>query len=106
MHAAQGGYMQTCQVLMEARADVNDEDEDSMRALHFAASTGSFEVCRLLLEARADPEARDSDDKTALSQVPDIALCTRMERDRWVQLFQNCAQGQQSPHLESGNLPD
>mmetsp|Transcript_70945 Transcript_70945/g.140816 ORF Transcript_70945/g.140816 Transcript_70945/m.140816 type:complete len:211 (-) Transcript_70945:41-673(-) len=97
MHAAQGGYMLACQALLEARAAVDEVDEDSMRPLHFAAIAGSFEVCRLLLEARADPEAQDSDGNTAFSQVPPVALCTRMERDRWIQLFSHCAQGQQTP---------
>jgi len=97
MHAAQGGYALACQALLEARAVVNEQEEDSMRPLHFAASSGSLEVCRLLLEARADPEARDVDGNTAFSQVPPVAVCTRMERDRWMQLFENCAQGQQTP---------
>lgn len=69
MHAALGGHVDTCSILLTAGAKVNAEDEDGMRPLHFAAKAGSLDVFKMLLLARADADCQDTDGLTPLAQL-------------------------------------
>lgn len=87
MYAAQGGYVEACQVLLKAGACVNSEDEDGMRPLHFAATSGCPETCQTLLHGGADPAARDDEGRTALAHVPSGDAITLSEKKYWRDLL-------------------
>jgi uncharacterized protein len=53
-------------VLLEAGADPNASDKDSMTALHFAASRGDSTMAALLLKSKANPNLRDTAGLTPL----------------------------------------
>mmetsp|Transcript_17869 Transcript_17869/g.34831 ORF Transcript_17869/g.34831 Transcript_17869/m.34831 type:complete len:355 (-) Transcript_17869:97-1161(-) len=79
MHAALGGHVDTCAVLVAAGAQVDAEDEDRMRPMHFAAKAGSLEIFKLLLRARADANCKDVDGLTPLAQL--APWCTSAKAD-------------------------
>eukprot|EP00445_Apocalathium_hangoei_P009299 CAMPEP_0203888080 /NCGR_PEP_ID=MMETSP0359-20131031/31726_1 /ASSEMBLY_ACC=CAM_ASM_000338 /TAXON_ID=268821 /ORGANISM="Scrippsiella Hangoei, Strain SHTV-5" /LENGTH=371 /DNA_ID=CAMNT_0050809211 /DNA_START=41 /DNA_END=1152 /DNA_ORIENTATION=- len=64
--AASGGHAGVLRVLLAARADVAEADENGCTLLHWAADKGQAAACRELLAARADVDARDDDDWTPL----------------------------------------
>ena len=53
-------------VLLEAKSDVNQSDNDGCTALHFAAREGYNEVVKILLEGKAEVNQKDHDGWTAL----------------------------------------
>ncbi|XP_052080740.1 inversin-like [Mytilus californianus] len=53
--AAYGGYVNCMSVLMEHKADPNDQDNEGMTALHWACSKGHLDAVKLLMEYRAFP---------------------------------------------------
>lgn len=83
MFAAQGGYEQACQVLLNYGACVNAEDEDGMRPLHYAATAGCVDTCAVLLSRGADIGAKDDDGLTALDHVPADDMITSAEKKQW-----------------------
>jgi len=87
MAAAQGGHVLACQVLLSACANVHTEDMDKRRALHFSAYAGSSDVCELLLRAGADPMAIDRMGCDAWARLPDYAVATPADRERWRKLL-------------------
>jgi len=60
MHAAMGGHVETCTILLAANAEVNANDEDGMCPLHFAAKSGNATVFDVLMMARGDPTCQDT----------------------------------------------
>lgn len=89
MHAANGGYAEVCELLLGGvrsdrwSAEVESEDEDGLRALHFAARSGSLQTCAVLLRYGADPGAQDADGRAPLDHVPAGEMSTSAERRTW-----------------------
>ena len=52
--AAYGGHEKVVQVLIEAGANVNPADSDSITSLHLAAQEGHLSVIKVLLAKNAD----------------------------------------------------
>merc|ERR1712232_1365257 len=108
---AQGGHRVVVELLVSANANVEAQEEDGLRPLHFAAGADSQEACLLLLEACADPGARDDEGRNALAHVPLQSLSTRVERQSWESLFEtrrierpeSCSKGEvSSPKSQAG----
>mmetsp|Transcript_75486 Transcript_75486/g.157451 ORF Transcript_75486/g.157451 Transcript_75486/m.157451 type:complete len:172 (+) Transcript_75486:74-589(+) len=59
MLAAGSGHFETCNFLLEQRADVEAMDHTQRTALSHASQAKHFDICRLLLEHGADVEASD-----------------------------------------------
>ncbi|CAI8045666.1 CARD- and ANK-domain containing inflammasome adapter protein [Geodia barretti] len=53
MIASFNGHTDVVQTLIEAKAQINTQDEDGWTALHLAAQEGKVDVVRLLTEAQA-----------------------------------------------------
>mmetsp|Transcript_66019 Transcript_66019/g.123116 ORF Transcript_66019/g.123116 Transcript_66019/m.123116 type:complete len:208 (-) Transcript_66019:68-691(-) len=101
MLTALGGYSECTRVLVEARADVNAEEEEGLRPLHFGAKALSLEICRILLEAQAIPDKSTDNGETAedlaLMQCPSPRSCRE-----WRALFQDFSHNASFP----GSLMD
>ena len=63
---AADGNLQSAQLLLEAKADVNRPAAHGMTALHVACVGGHVEITELLLQSRADIRARDENADTPL----------------------------------------
>lgn len=88
MHAANGGYAEVCELLLSRwSSEVESEDEDGLRALHFAARSGSLQTCAVLLRYGADPGAQDVDGRAPLDHVPPGEMSTPAERRTWQALL-------------------
>lgn len=87
MYSAQNGAAVACRMLLEARACVNAEDEDSLTPLHFAASSGSVKACRVLLEYRADVGVRDVEGREAFEMVSPAEMMRPEEKLLWRSLL-------------------
>lgn len=88
MYAAHGGYAHACELLLNACANVNSEDEDGMQPLHFAAMSGSSETCTVLIRHGARTEAMDDDGRLPMSLIPGFDSATRDEKRSWQSAFQ------------------
>lgn len=96
MYAAQGGYPEACELLLQRGAFIGAEEEDGLTALHFAAASGSEGTCKVLLSYGADPEHCDDDGQTALEHVPDHAAATPWERNHWRDILHSPNTGSQA----------
>merc|ERR1719343_2018671 len=101
MYSAQAGDSEAVQMLLEANAAVNAEDEDGLKPLHFAASTGDAELCRLLLRYRAEVQAVDDDGRSALHLVPEFSTETKANRKVWQEGLQLPNDDEFSPEIPS-----
>jgi len=64
--AAEKGYVDVCQILLEAGADLHAKNRKGFTPLHLAAQNGHIEVCKLLLEAGANQYITDINGLTPL----------------------------------------
>ena len=64
--AAQDGFLEVVQLLLDNRADPNAQKEDHWQALHCAAGNGHLEVVELLLKHGGDLHARNGEGETPL----------------------------------------
>jgi hypothetical protein len=87
MYVAEAGYLEACEVLLDAGACVNAEDEDGMTPLHFAACAGSGECCVALLRMGADPMAEDDEGRLAKDLLPPKSCTTQAEKNYWDGVF-------------------
>ncbi len=66
MYAASGPSAKTVELLLEAGAEVNAQDNDErFTPLMYAAAEGQLEVVQLLLKHKADKSMTDIDNDTA-----------------------------------------
>ena len=66
MIAADQGYDEGVQVLLNASADVNIQNSDGNIALHYAADEGHLGICKMLLASGARASLTNSDGNTPL----------------------------------------
>jgi TonB family protein len=66
MYAVEGGHDDIVELLLEAGASVDRQDESGETALHLAARHGRTAAARLLLQAGADFGLRDAEERTPL----------------------------------------
>jgi len=92
MYAAQGGYMDIVNTLLEARASVGATDEDGTMPLMLSVSAGEFEVSKVLIAAGADTEARDDDGKEVREYLPEDVLKDPPEARKWRTLLTGVAE--------------
>jgi len=71
MHAAHCGHAGCVEELVKCRANVNAEEEDGLRPIHFAAASGNYDVALTLARAGAYRKALDANGRSALSYLPD-----------------------------------
>ncbi|KAK9700484.1 Ion transport protein [Popillia japonica] len=64
--AAEGGYVECIEVLLEKGADTNAKNHRGQTPLHLAARAQAFDCVELLLGKGADPTIADYDRRTAL----------------------------------------
>jgi hypothetical protein len=64
--AASNGHLEVVHALLEAKAKVDQADNDGWTPLFMAAQKGHFEVVRALLEANAEVDKADNDGVTSL----------------------------------------
>jgi len=63
LHVACGyNLVDIAMTLLQQGADVEEEDEEGNRPLHFAAKNGHVKIVRALLDAGAEMEARNRGD--------------------------------------------
>eukprot|EP00930_Biecheleria_cincta_P017186 TRINITY_DN13741_c0_g1_i3.p1 TRINITY_DN13741_c0_g1~~TRINITY_DN13741_c0_g1_i3.p1 ORF type:complete len:1319 (-),score=324.07 TRINITY_DN13741_c0_g1_i3:291-3713(-) len=62
-------------LLLEARADPNEQDGKGVSVLHNASFEGLASLCKTLLEARADANAADQHGQTAMFFSPTDSVC-------------------------------
>lgn len=86
MYAAQGGFAESCQVLLSLGASVHAEDEDGLMPLHFAAQAGCQETCKVLLDYGARRYAQDVDGNTPLQYVLTNEPSSE-DRRAWIKLL-------------------
>ncbi len=67
--AALRGDLETARNLLDAGADVNEQDGRGRTPLHCAADANSPEMIQLLLERGADPTLVDNTNSTPLDQA-------------------------------------
>eukprot|EP00929_Paragymnodinium_shiwhaense_P081909 TRINITY_DN4296_c0_g3_i1.p1 TRINITY_DN4296_c0_g3~~TRINITY_DN4296_c0_g3_i1.p1 ORF type:complete len:1971 (-),score=476.44 TRINITY_DN4296_c0_g3_i1:220-6132(-) len=67
--AADGGCLETCQLMVSQQADVNSECRRKMTSLMLASANGHTHVVQYLLTQRADADAVDSNGKGALHRA-------------------------------------
>lgn len=72
-HAAAGGYLSICELLIEKGAEVNAKDDDGETALHTAARGGHLETVKFLVEKGADISLRSTGFKTAADEAGEDA---------------------------------
>lgn len=65
--AARLGHEEICNLLIEAGAHINAQDEYGFTGLMYAAHENHKEICKLLIANRADINTRKKDGETALS---------------------------------------
>jgi ankyrin repeat protein len=53
-YAGARGHMQACQLLLDAKANVNTTNTAREIALHESATNGHAQVCQLMIQAKAD----------------------------------------------------
>merc|ERR1712167_487806 len=70
MYASLEGHVEAVRILLDARANIEAQEEDGMRALHCAALQENLGACQLLVERRADPQSKDHEQKTPLEYLP------------------------------------
>jgi|EP00927_Polykrikos_kofoidii_P069344 ankyrin repeat protein len=83
MYACKSGNIKCVQVLLNAGALVNAEDEDSMTALHFAAQCGEYDVFKVLMDAGGDASAVDASNMLPLDLLPDEIARDRKVFSMW-----------------------
>ena len=66
MIASQNGHKDTVDLLIDAKADVNVQNNNGATALYVASQNGHSEVVSILLKANADPSIAKSDSCTPL----------------------------------------
>jgi len=79
--AANNGHVKCVQVLIEAKADLNDRDSCQRTPLHAACSIGHITVARALHEAKADLTLLEATGGTALhvaSKFGSVELCAAL----------------------------
>jgi ankyrin repeat protein len=64
--AAHRGEIEIIDLLLQYKADINQQDAKGMTALMVAAAGQQHDLCRALLARRADINAQDKDGRTAL----------------------------------------
>jgi len=73
--ACEGGHVQICSALLDAKASVNLQDRSGATPLHWAAWNGHAAVCQLLIGIyQADPSIRDNDGESAQDSATDGAV--------------------------------
>jgi hypothetical protein len=66
MIAASHGHLDTCRLLIDKGALIEEKDRHGLTPLHCAAQEGCIEIVRLLCDRGANIEARDNDGRTPL----------------------------------------
>jgi len=66
MHAASFGHHEVCQMLIDAKAQINIKDDRGVDPLGEAAMHGHKEVCQLLIKANAEINAKYNNNWTPL----------------------------------------
>eukprot|EP00930_Biecheleria_cincta_P083825 TRINITY_DN73334_c0_g1_i1.p1 TRINITY_DN73334_c0_g1~~TRINITY_DN73334_c0_g1_i1.p1 ORF type:complete len:658 (+),score=118.07 TRINITY_DN73334_c0_g1_i1:48-1976(+) len=69
------GRPDVAQILLRARANVNERDPKGVSPLHISVFDGHAELCKVLLAARADVEASDRHGQTPLFFAPNRDMC-------------------------------
>eukprot|EP00747_Dinoflagellata_sp_TGD_P168969 gnl/TRDRNA2_/TRDRNA2_196686_c0_seq1.p1 gnl/TRDRNA2_/TRDRNA2_196686_c0~~gnl/TRDRNA2_/TRDRNA2_196686_c0_seq1.p1 ORF type:complete len:348 (-),score=67.37 gnl/TRDRNA2_/TRDRNA2_196686_c0_seq1:81-1124(-) len=90
MHASKGGYLKCVRALLDAKANLQAEDEDGMTPIHFAAQSGDISVCRLLVERGASPNTPDQNGMLPIDHVSEEELSKTDEATGlrgWQQVF-------------------
>ena len=64
--AAQNGYLEIVELLLEHGANPNVQDNDGRTPLHYAVENCHVDVARVLLDHGADPTIRDNEGMTPL----------------------------------------
>ncbi len=86
MRAADRGYLEVVDALLDASADLELKDEDGSTALHYAAICGHAVIAGVLILAGADLEAKDGDGATPLELAADAetkAVITGAKAGTW-----------------------
>jgi len=73
-YAAQGGYFEVCQLLLEARGDANAELPDFSTPIMLAVEEGNIPVAELLLQHGARTRSKDEAGFTAMDRCAPEAL--------------------------------
>lgn len=64
--AAQFGYYEIVEILLDNKADTNAKDENNFTPVHYAIANGHKEIVKLFLEAGIDVNARNINGDTLL----------------------------------------
>lgn len=72
---AKAGRPDVAQILLRAKASVNERDPKGVSPLHMSVFDGHAELCKVLLAARADVEACDRHGQTPLYFAPNREMC-------------------------------
>ncbi|XP_063612489.1 acyl-CoA-binding domain-containing protein 6-like [Penaeus indicus] len=72
--AADRGYSEMAEYLLERKINVNERDADGQTALHYAAACGHADMIRVLLDHGADVSIQDSDGLQAEECAEDNAV--------------------------------
>jgi ankyrin repeat protein len=64
--AARLGHLETAQLLLQNKANIEAKDKNDETPLHFASFNGHLEIVRLLLQNKANIEAKDEFGRTPL----------------------------------------
>jgi len=73
-YAAQGGYVEVCQLLLEARGDANAELPDFSTPIMLAVEEGNIPVAELLLQHGARTRSKDEAGFTVMDRCAPAAL--------------------------------
>ncbi|KAL8978982.1 MAG: hypothetical protein Q9205_005576, partial [Flavoplaca limonia] len=72
--AAEGGFVDTIQRLVQSGADVNAQNKHKHTPLFYAVFQGHYAAAEFLLHHGADPNARDEDGKTPLHAAFELSV--------------------------------
>mmetsp|Transcript_49389 Transcript_49389/g.105109 ORF Transcript_49389/g.105109 Transcript_49389/m.105109 type:complete len:219 (+) Transcript_49389:219-875(+) len=89
MFATHGGHLTCVMALLDARANVEAEDDEGGTALHMAAAAGDLDVFKALVLARGDGLLHDRRGALPLDHLPDRIMRVLPEVRLWESVMNN-----------------
>jgi len=84
--AAHGGHDSVVEILLEAHAEVDKQDNDGLTALHLAVDSSRERVVEILLEANAEVDKRDTCEKPAIQPAGEDNTTILGPLEQWMQV--------------------